>query len=388
MFRFLSKREARREELAHSERTARILKNARLHARRLLHAPQSGNYRSLFSASGIEYSHSREYVFGDDIRHIDWNVSARMEKPYVKSFVEERDRTLWIACDVSPSMDMGAPRALRSLAAEISATLMLLAAANRDRAGGMTFCASVQDVFKTAKTASLSARFASSILDAGQQAKNNEAAARAAGSRASKENQSDLHGALLYAKRILPARSLVVIISDFFSDRLEESIQSMVQRHEVVLIRLMCDVRAMLPAAGSMAVADCEDGTQAVYSFKQMRDALTAAGSFAASFAGSFSGAAQAAGAHGAGYAGGSRYQDEQLEKAWASAERMRGVRTLTVMSSDSVLAALGALFKKSAAHRAGMDHPAASPTNPRAGGDGQSSNQRSNQTSNQRSRP
>ena len=230
-----------------------ILKRSQLHARKLITTVHAGHYKSLFTSSGLEYDHSRDYVFGDDIRHIDWNVSARMQSTYVKSFEEERERILWVVCDVSSSMEIGAPRSLIGLAAEVVATLFFFSHAHKDKIGGLLFSHAIHEVFKASKTSSIVPQAIASIL-------------------AERENEgSNLYDALLYTKNVVPRNSLVVIISDFLTDTTEESIGIIADKYDVLLIRLLYDIRAMFPKSGSIYVRDFENNARAMYSFGDIR---------------------------------------------------------------------------------------------------------------------
>jgi len=128
-------------------RTKEILKKVKkieIKTKHLVDGLLQGAYHSVFKGQGIEFSEVREYVPGDDIRSIDWNVTARMNSPFVKEFIEERDLTVFIVLDVSASNEFGSEKSKKEAAIELSASLMFAALRNNDRVGLCLFTSEVE----------------------------------------------------------------------------------------------------------------------------------------------------------------------------------------------------------------------------------------------------
>ncbi len=308
MFRFRSNftSSSSAKTLEHANKNARILKSAQLHAQKIVSTLHAGYYKSFFTNSGLDYNYSRSYVFGDDIRHIDWNVTARLQNAYVKSFIENRERVLWLVCDVSSSMEIGAPRSLRALAAEIGATLLFLAHAYNDKTGGVIFSQDIHEVLRARRTDDVIPKMVSYIM---QERKDNE--------------KSNLCDALVYTKCVLSQRSLVVILSDFLTPKLEESIAIVADAHDVLLIRVLYDMHAMLPTNGGMKVQDTEGAAHAFYAFNDLRNAY--------------------------------KHSHELSTKRWQSFCKQHRTKTVDLRTTDSVLYELVAYMKNKHLSKTGL---------------------------------
>lgn len=224
-----------------SPEVLRQVKAIELKTRRLVSTLFSGEYRSVFRGQGIEFAEVRAYEQGDDYRSIDWNVSARMGSPYVKTFVEERELTLLLMVDRSGSVEFGHPRSKSERAVEVAAVLALAAARQNDRVGALVFSEGVDHVVPPAKGRAHALRVLRDLV-----------AFRPS------QRGTNLATALAYAARLLRHRGVVVIISDFRARDWEQPLRRLARRHEVVAITVDDPREMELPAAGWVELRDAE----------------------------------------------------------------------------------------------------------------------------------
>ena len=226
---------------------ARLLASARrleIRARRLVTSELGGEYRSTFRGAGIEFAEAREYVPGDDVRRIDWNVTARMAAPWVKEYVEERELHLIAAVDVSASQLAGRPlQGRRAAAAEVCTLVTLAAAYSHDRTGLLTFSDRIERYVPPAKGARHAMRLVREVLAPGEP--------RAATSIAT---------ACDYLVRVLRRRSAVFLISDFIDEGYERPLRDLARRHEVIAVAIVDPLDQALPDAGIVELEDIERG--------------------------------------------------------------------------------------------------------------------------------
>lgn len=221
------------------------IRTIEIRTRRLTASLLGGEYRSVFRGAGIEFAEAREYIDGDDVRLIDWNVTARMGTPWVKQFVEERDLTVMCAVDRSASARVGMPeRGRLGAAAELVALLAFAATQNNDRAGLLTFSDGPDVFLKPDRGTRHALRLVRDVL----------AAEPAFGQRTSIAEATD------YLGRVLRRRSVVFLISDFLDEGYEESLRGLARRHEVIALVLADPIDDVLPDLGMIAVADAETG--------------------------------------------------------------------------------------------------------------------------------
>jgi len=225
----------------------RQVKLIELRARRLVTSLFSGEYRSVFRGQGIEFAEVRAYEAGDDYRAIDWNVSARMGFPYVKTFEEERELTLLLVVDRSGSVGFGRPRAKADVAVEVGAVLALAAARQNDRVGALLFADRVEGVVPPAKGRSHVLRVIRDLLAFVPTGKG-----------------TNLGLALGYAGQLLRHRAIVVVISDFRASGWETPLRRLALRHEVVAITVDDPREFELPDAGWIELEDAETGGRAL----------------------------------------------------------------------------------------------------------------------------
>ncbi|MBN2370294.1 MAG: DUF58 domain-containing protein [Vicinamibacteria bacterium] len=224
------------------------IRRIRIRTRTILESGIIGAYHAVFKGRGMEFAEVREYAPGDDVRTIDWNVTARMGAPYVKKYVEERDITLLLLIDVSGSQSFGSQYILkRDYAAELSAVLAFSAVANQDRVGAVLFSDRIESYVAPARGSEHALRIVRDLLVY-------EPAGRG----------TDLVGALRFAHQVLRRRSIVAVISDFQALDYERPLGILRRRHDVVAIHLFDPRENEVPAAGLVALVDPETGERFV----------------------------------------------------------------------------------------------------------------------------
>lgn len=212
-------------------------------SRRLVTGVMAGGYVSVFRGAGLEFEEVREYAEGDDPRRIDWNVTARMGRPFVKRYVDERERTVLFLLDLSPSMTGGfGAWSVRQAAARVTACLALSAARNDDKVGLVAFGAGVTAYVPPAKGVGHALRIVRDAL-----------ALRAHGGR------TDLAPALEFVSRAVRRRAVVFVLSDFLASGWERALSLCARRHDVIAVRLL-PPELDLPPRGLLAVRDPETG--------------------------------------------------------------------------------------------------------------------------------
>jgi uncharacterized protein (DUF58 family) len=204
----------------------------------------SGEYHSVFKGQGMEFAEVREYQPGDEVRSIDWNVTARMRQPFVKRYVEERELTVMLAVDLSGSSRFGTVSRYKSeLATELSAVLAMSANRNNDRVGALLFTDRVEHVVPPGKGRKHMLRLIRDLL-----------AFRPAGS------ATNIGVATEYLGKMLGHRSIIFILSDFQSGDMERPIKLLAQRHDVVAVTVEDPRERTLPDIGLARFVDPESG--------------------------------------------------------------------------------------------------------------------------------
>jgi uncharacterized protein (DUF58 family) len=226
-----------------SQDVLKQVKTIELRTRGLVSSLFAGEYRSTFRGQGMEFAEVRAYEIGDDYRTIDWNVSARLGSPYVKTFTEERELTVLLVVDHSGSTRFGEPRTKAGLAAEVAAVLALAAARQSDRVGALLFSDRVEQVIPPRKGRRHALRVIRDLV-----------AFEPVG------RSTDLSASLTYAVRLLNHRSIVVILSDFLAPNWERPLQRLAARHEVVAVTVDDPRERALPASGWLDLQDAESG--------------------------------------------------------------------------------------------------------------------------------
>jgi uncharacterized protein (DUF58 family) len=217
-----------------------------IRSRRAVEEVFSGAYRSAFRGKGLEFADVREYVVGDDVRAIDWNVTARAGRPYVKRFEEERELTVVVAMDLSGSLAFGSrARTKREVAAEAGALIALAAARNRDRVGLLLFTDQVELYLPPGKSRARTMRVVREMLAFEPKGKG-----------------TDLAEALSFLGRVLRRRAIVVLVSDWIAtpSGFDRPLAYLSRRHEMVAVSVTDPMERDLPPAGLLRVRDLESG--------------------------------------------------------------------------------------------------------------------------------
>jgi len=216
--------------------------------RKLVQDVFSGEYHSTFKGQGMEFSEVREYSIGDDIRMIDWNVTARMGSPYVKKFVEERELTVFILIDMSASSKFGTKTQLKSeIAAEISALLSFSAIKNNDKVGMIIFTNKIEKYIPPKKGRTHILRIIREILLFKPESK-----------------ETNLNVALNYLNKITKRRAIVFLISDFIAPDFYKAIAVTNKKHDLIAITLKDPREKSFPKAGFIFLEDAETSEELI----------------------------------------------------------------------------------------------------------------------------
>jgi uncharacterized protein (DUF58 family) len=220
------------------------VKRIEITTRGLVNDVFSGEYHSVFKGRGMDFAEVREYAIGDDIRTIDWNVSARMGHPYVKVFQEERELTVMLMVDVSSSGDFGTYEQMKGeIATEICALLAFSAIKNNDKVGLIIFTDHVEKFVPPKKGKSHVLRVLRELLYHEPQS-----------------NKTDIAGALEFLNHVTRRRSVVFLVSDFISEGYEKDLQIANKRHDMVSITVTDPREVELPDVGFIELEDAETG--------------------------------------------------------------------------------------------------------------------------------
>ena len=205
----------------------------------------AGQYHSAFKGRGMAFSEVREYQFGDDVRDIDWNVTARFHRPYVKVFEEERELTVMLLIDVSGSLDFGTQKQMkRDMVTEIAATLAFSAIQNNDKIGVIFFSDKIEKYIPPKKGRKHILYIIREMLDFKPES-----------------TRTDIKQAIEFLSSVQKRRTTVFILSDFYvrSD-FQQSLQIANRKHDVVAIQVYDQRARELPDVGLMKVVDAETG--------------------------------------------------------------------------------------------------------------------------------
>jgi uncharacterized protein (DUF58 family) len=222
----------------------RQVKLLELRTRGLVNSLFTGEYRSVFKGQGMEFAEVREYQPGDEVRSIDWNVTARMQRPYVKRYIEERELTVMLAVDVSGSERFGTRRRFKSeVASELAAVLAMSAIRNNDRVGALLFTEQIEHVVPPRKGRRHALRLIRDILAF-------EPAGRA----------TDIAAATEYLSKMLAHKAIIFLVSDFLGADFERALKLLAQRHDVVAVSVDDPSERILPDIGLVRLIDPETG--------------------------------------------------------------------------------------------------------------------------------
>lgn len=237
--------------MAFASAPERILQRLDWQVVRRLDGVLQGDYRSLFHGSGLDFASLREYQFGDDVRAIDWNVTARMDTTYVREYHEDREISAWFLLDLSPSVDFGtvvAGREKRTVLIDFVATMARLLTRRGNRVGAIVFAGRET---RTIPAGSGRVHVLRLIEDLLRQPRLDAAPV------------TDLAPLLATAHRMIRRRSLIILVSDFIGvPGWERPLELLNRRHELLTIRLVDPREIDLPDVGPMILADAETGEQ------------------------------------------------------------------------------------------------------------------------------
>ena len=228
-----------------SPEVLRQVKLLELQTRGLVNSLFTGEYRSVFKGQGMEFAEVREYQAGDEVRSIDWNVTARMRRPFVKRYIEERELTVMLAVDLSGSERFGTRGRFKSeLASELAAVLAMSAIRNNDRVGAVLFTDRIEHVVPPRKGRRHALRLMRDLL-----------VFEPVGSR------TDLPAALEFTGKMLSHKSIIFVVSDFQAEEIEHPLKLLAQRHDVVAVTVDDPSERTLPDIGLARFVDPETGT-------------------------------------------------------------------------------------------------------------------------------
>ena len=227
-----------------SELLAQI-KNLQIQTKDLVEGIESGAFNSKFRGGGIEFSEVREYIPGDDVKRIDWNVSARYDTLFVKEFVEENELNIYLILDLSESNNFGFKKSKLDLSFEVAVSLMFLALKNNDRLGLGIFTDKLEKFIPSKKGKRQLLRIIKELIDYKPKSK-----------------KTNIMGSLSTLNNKLKRKSVIYIISDFISDSYDKPLKFLKLHHQVVLINVS-DIREKeIPEIGYAYLEDSETGEQ------------------------------------------------------------------------------------------------------------------------------
>jgi uncharacterized protein (DUF58 family) len=224
----------------YSSELAKKIRKIEIKSNKLVDEIFSGEYRSGFRGKGMEFDNIRLYIPGDDVRNIDWNVTARQNKAYIKQFCEEREMNIFLLIDMSRSNSFGRKK---DLIAEISATLALSATRNNDRVGVVFFTGKVEKFIPSKNGKKHVLSIIESILNFEPQ-----------------QTDTNISNALQYFNRIEKKRSVVFVISDFLDDGYEKDLKISAGHHDLIRVRVIDKAEEHIPAGAIFTFEDLETG--------------------------------------------------------------------------------------------------------------------------------
>jgi uncharacterized protein (DUF58 family) len=224
----------------------RQIRRLQLKARRAVEDLLGGEYHSVFKGTGIAFEEVREYQPGDDIRAIDWNVTARMGHPFIKRFIEERELTVVLVVDCSGSQQFGTrAQQKREVAAELAAVLAFSAISNNDRVGLVQFTDRIERFLPPRKGARHVLRLIREVLFYQPE-----------------HRGTSLREGLDFLNRVLHRRTIVFLLSDFLDRDFESSFKRTGRRHDLIALRISDPREEELPAVGLLELEDAETGAR------------------------------------------------------------------------------------------------------------------------------
>ncbi|MEK7812784.1 MAG: DUF58 domain-containing protein [Candidatus Desantisbacteria bacterium] len=226
-----------------SKEMLKKIRQIEISSRRLVNQLFAGEYHSVFKGQGLEFYEVREYQPGDDIRAIDWNVTARLGSPYVKKYIEERQRTIILMIDVSSSLDFGSlSKSKNEIASEAASLLAFSAIKNNDLVGLLLFSDRIEKFIPPKKGRIHVLRIIRDILCLEKQG-----------------CKTDIVQAVKYLNRVIRKRAILFLISDFLMDNYEKGLNSICRRHDFIPIIIKDRFERKLPESFKMGITFFED---------------------------------------------------------------------------------------------------------------------------------
>ena len=220
------------------------IRQIQIYSSRMVDASFAGQYESVFKGRGMQFEEVREYMPGDDVRTIDWNVTARAGKPYIKRFVEEREMTVMLLVDLSASGNFGTRGKLKNeIAAEFCAVLAFAAIRNNDKVGLIIFTDQIELYIPPKKGVSHVLRLIRELLCFEMRG-----------------TQTDLPLALDYLAKVVRKKATVFLVSDFIADDFLRPLSLVNKRHDVISVRVQDRAEITMPQAGLVEFQDAETG--------------------------------------------------------------------------------------------------------------------------------
>lgn len=202
----------------------------------------SGYYHSAFKGKGMAFSEVREYRYGDDIRNIDWNVTARLNHPYIKVFEEERELTVMLLIDVSGSNNFGTQKNFKKdIISEIAAVLSFSAIQNNDKVGVIMFSDIIEKFIPPQKGSSHILRIVRELINFKP-----------------KNTETNISEALKYFTNIIKKRCTAFIISDFLDNNFEQALGISCQKHDIIALKIFDDIETQIPDVGLIKLNNAE----------------------------------------------------------------------------------------------------------------------------------
>ena len=221
------------------------VKKIELSTKKLVEGLITGNYHSIFKGTGIEFSEIREYMPGDDIRAIDWKVTARFNRPFIKEFIEERDLNVYFVLDVSGSSSFGNNIEKKRKSIELIASLMFSAMKNNDAVGLFLITDKLEKFVPARKGKKNILRLITKLLTFNPESK-----------------KTNLLEPFKSVSKIIKKRSIVFVISDFFSEDFSKPLKVLKKRNDVIAVRIIDNREKELPNIGYIELEDEETGEQ------------------------------------------------------------------------------------------------------------------------------
>lgn len=220
------------------------VKGIEITTRKMVEEYFSGKYESVFKGTGMNFSDVREYQAGDDVRAIDWNVTARLGRPFIKQFVEERELTIMLAVDISGSQYFGThEKSKAELACEIAAILAFSALRNQDKVGLLMFSDGIEKYLPPRKQKGYVLRIIREILY-----------------RKPKEHKTNLNKTLRYLNEMMHKKGIIFLISDYIDSDFEKTLRITNRKHDLIAVTISDPIEEKIPDIGLIEMEDPESG--------------------------------------------------------------------------------------------------------------------------------